>query len=81
MTRPLTQCQRVARALTNAGAAGVTQLDFDAPTDGGRPIRRLASRVADLRSDGYRIDTRRDRTGLARYVLSNAVRGPRGRAS
>lgn len=65
-----TQVHRVARALRFAGARGITQADFDPPAlDGLPPIRRLASRINDLRDAGWKIDSRGRRLGMARYVL------------
>jgi len=66
--RGLSQVQRVHRALILVGAAGLTQADFDHPDDGGPPVRRLASRVDELRKAGHLIETLRD-DGVARYVL------------
>jgi hypothetical protein len=63
-----TQRQRVARALTRFGRT--TELDWQGPTiDGGPPIRRLASRIAELRDEGWIIDSRERRHGLAVYRL------------
>lgn len=67
--RPLTQCERVLRALRAAGRRGISQLDFDAPSDGRPPIRRLASRIADLRAAGYRIESNQRRHKMAVYLL------------
>lgn len=82
--RPPTQCERVLRALSAAGRHGVSQLDFDPPAcDGRAPVRRLASRIADLRADGHRIDSTQRRSGMALYRLvgspeepAEAPRGP-----
>ncbi len=64
------QRHRVARALRLAGSRGLTQVDFDAPAlDGHPPIRRLASRINDLRATGWVIDSSGRRLGMARYVL------------
>jgi hypothetical protein len=49
---------------------GITQVDFDSPTiDGREPIRRVASRIDELRAAGYRIDSRGRRHRMAVYVL------------
>jgi hypothetical protein len=71
MRRTPTQTTRVYRALLAAGARGVRQQDFLPPevTDGGRPIARLASRIAELRAAGHAIDTVRAPSGIAVYVL------------
>lgn len=72
------QADRVLRALRHAGGYGVTQLDFDVPTiDGGAPIRRVASRVHELRTRGYAIVVRGRRRKMAVYVLTGLpVDGP-----
>lgn len=67
-----TQEQRVAKALRFAGSRGITQIDFDPPAlDGLAPIRRLASRINDLRDKGWKIDSTGRRLGMARYVLNS----------
>jgi hypothetical protein len=67
MRRPRTQTRRVLKALQQY-PGGITQLDFDGPTiDRGPPIRRLASRVNDLREDV--IDSSGRRNAMALYVL------------
>ncbi len=65
-----TQTDRVHDALRRAGRRGVRTTDFiGAPVvDGGPPILRVASRVAELRAAGHRIETRRA-GAVARYVL------------
>lgn len=65
-----TQSERVLRAL-RTHPRGITQLDFDGPrtVDGGPPVRRLASRIADLRAAGHRIEVRGRRHKMAVYVL------------
>jgi hypothetical protein len=71
----LTQAQRVARAFRRVGPRGITQLDFDAPTiDGRAPIRRVASRVAELRDAGYVIRSDGRRQLMAVYVLVHEPR-------
>lgn len=68
--RRLTQKGRVLRMLRHAAGTGITQLECDAPVDGGAPIRRLASRVAELRRDGHQIETLpARRRKMAVYVL------------
>ena len=53
MTRTPTQRERALRALHDRAGRGITQLDFDGPTiDGLPPIRRLASRIDELRAAG-----------------------------
>lgn len=64
--RTATQVERVAELLRRAGRRGITQIDADALH---KPIRRLASRVRDLRNAGYVIETRGRRHKLAVYVL------------
>lgn len=80
MTRRLTQRDRVLAALRRAGRHGLTQVDFHAPdvVDHGAPITRLSPRIRELRELGHKIDVRRERKGLARYVLvtSPADSGP-----
>jgi hypothetical protein len=61
-----TQHARVLAMLRRAGHRGITQLDADALP---KPIRRLASRVHDLRAIGYTIETRARRQMMAVYVL------------
>jgi hypothetical protein len=67
--RQSTQCERVDVLLRRAGRHGVTQLDADSPFDGGPPIRRLASRIRDLRERGYVIESTGRRNKLAVYIL------------
>jgi hypothetical protein len=64
-----TQLERVARALERYGR--VAQTDFDLPTtvDGLSPIRRVASRITDLRNAGWVIDGRERRDAMAVYRL------------
>jgi hypothetical protein len=67
-----TQVHRVAKQLRLAGKRGITQVDFDVPAlDGYPPIRRLASRISDLRDRGWRIDSSTRRLGMSRYVLQH----------
>src|SRR4051794_954643 len=71
MTR-LTQNERIVRMLRSTGDRGITQLDVDAPTlDGGTPIRRLASRINELRDAGYVINTHARRNKMAVYRLES----------
>jgi hypothetical protein len=84
-TRPSTQNARLLAALRDRGPEGITQLDFDgysaAVFDGGKPIRRLASRINDLRNDGYEITSRALPNRIAVYVLKgSAPEGMRLRA-
>lgn len=74
----LSQCDRVVRALIQH-PAGVSQPDFDAPVDGGKPIRRLASRIVELRDRGYVIETRRLPNRVALYVLVSVPERPPAR--
>ena len=70
----MTQRERVERLLKERGPLGITQADFDGPTvDGGLPIRRLASRINELRQDGWTIKSQRDPSKFSRYVLMGAV--------
>lgn len=63
-----TQLERVARALLRHGH--VSQLDFDSPTiDGLPPIRRVASRILDLRDAGWKINSHERRNAMAVYRL------------
>ena len=63
-----TQLERVARALERYGH--VSQLDMDAPTiDGLPPIRRVASRILELRDAGWTIDSHERRNAMAVYRL------------
>jgi hypothetical protein len=76
---PLTQRERVLRALQRVGSHGLTQVDFDLPAviDGGAPIKRVAARVEELRRDGCRIDVlpaRRNRCVV--YVLAAPAHQP-----
>ena len=50
------------RALRHAGERGLSSTAFLLPDvcDGGAPVLRVASRIAELRGDGYAIETRRD---------------------
>lgn len=68
-----TQRERVLRALRNAGSAGVPSTAFDRPADGGKPIRRVAARIRDLRAEGHPIGTRRAENGTAIYYLAGPV--------
>lgn len=74
----VTQNDRVLAALKQAGKRGVTELDFEAPrvTDGGKPIRRLAARVCDLRNQGLPVLTVGERDGVAVYVLPGSEAEP-----
>lgn len=74
LTKPAkaTQLERVAAQLKAVGDRGVTQIDFDAPDviDGGPPIRRVTSRIGELKNQGWRIETRSGPLGMARYVVT-----------
>lgn len=72
----MTQTTRVLRALRLAGPRGITQADFDyRPVDGGKPIRRLAARIKELRYDGHPIATSGVRRNqFAVYVLTEPGR-------
>ena len=70
----MTQTQRVLKALEAAGPHGLTQADFDNPTDGQPPIRRLAARIFDLKHsglipEGYEVYEVRDKNKFQRYML------------
>jgi len=70
----MTQTQRVLKALETAGPHGVTQADFDNPTDGQPPIRRLAARIFDLKHsglipEGFEVYEVRDKNKFQRYML------------
>lgn len=67
----MTQRQRVLAALEDAGASGVSPVDFLGPQviDGGKPILRVAPRVEELRKQGYRISSYRQPDSTVRYVL------------
>jgi hypothetical protein len=74
-TRPvgsLTQRERVLRLLRQRGSRGVCAPDFLLPdiADGGRPITRLAARVAELRAAGHIIVPAGSRGGcrVSRHV-------------
>jgi len=68
--RQKTQNERVAALLRQAARRGLTQLDADGPVlDGGPPIRRLASRISDLRDRGWVIDSSARRSKMAVYRL------------
>lgn len=69
--RQPSQRERVLAALRRAGAEGVSTTDFLPPDviDGGQPILRVPSRVDELRQRGHDIETVRQRSGVARYVL------------
>lgn len=67
---PRSQNARVLRMLRHVGPTGLSQLECDTPLDGGPPIRRLASRITDLRRDGHPILTLAERRRkMAVYVL------------
>lgn len=73
----MTQRERVERLLKERGLAGITQADFDGPTaDHGLPIRRLAARIEELRRDGWIIESHKDPSKFARYVLKTTVVKP-----
>ena len=76
MTAAPTQTQRILAALRAAGPRGITQLDFDTqPVDGGKPIRRVASRITELRDAGHLIDSSGRRFKMAVYVLVEDAEG------
>jgi len=54
-----TQNQRVEEAVRLAGRRGISQLYADQGLGTGPPIRRLASRINDLRHRGFEIETLR----------------------
>jgi hypothetical protein len=66
-----TQAQRVLAQLQRAGSRGLTALDFLAPdvVDGGPPITRLASRIADLKRDGHGVVATVEPVGRARVAV------------
>lgn len=74
----MTDKERVLRRL-RAGH-DVSPLDFDATSDavvdGGKPIKRVAARINELRDDGHRIDTvgRRNRCALYRLIRDADMR-------
>jgi hypothetical protein len=53
------------------GRAGVHQTDFDAGrvVDGGKPIRRLAARIDQLRNEGHWFNVHRRKDKTVDYVL------------
>ena len=63
--------ERVLELARKRGRAGVHQTDFDAGrvVDGGKPIRRLAARVDELKNQGHWFTTRRNRDRTTTYVL------------
>jgi len=68
--RQKTQNERVAALLRQAGRRGLQQIDVDGLVlDGGPPIRRLASRITDLRARGWVIDSSARRSKMAVYRL------------
>lgn len=74
----MTQTDRVLQLLRQRREAGITAVDFAAPNiaDGGKPIMRLAARIAELRGAGHKI-TDGGRTGaVKRYVLEEPQRAP-----
>jgi hypothetical protein len=78
---PLTQCQRVERALDEAGANGITQVDFLLPDviDGGKPITRVGARIYDLRKKrGLAIVELGHRDSCTIYMLAKYQRFPSG---
>ena len=86
----MTQNDRVGRMLRRAGRHGISQTDFDGPhtADGGPPVRRLASRIADVRALGYEIDStgRRNRMAVYRLIsepgrVADPVASPAGDAA
>lgn len=71
-----TQTDRVLAALEQAclEGCGINETAFALPSviDGGKPIRRVAARVHDLRKLGYRIRTVREANLTATYYLVGA---------
>jgi Helix-turn-helix domain len=71
----MSQTQRVLKALETAGPNGISASDFDGSRpviDGGRQIKRLAARIAELRGDGHEIasvSTKSRGAKFVRYVL------------
>lgn len=63
--------QRVLELARRRGSQGVHQTDFDAGrvVDGGRPIRRLAARIDELRDAGHWFTTRKHQDRTVTYVL------------
>ena len=75
--RQKTQNERVAALLRQAGRCGLQQQDVDGPVlDGGPPIRRLASRISDLRDRGWMIDASARRSKMAVYRLISEPAAP-----
>jgi hypothetical protein len=71
----MTQKERILDMLRIAGTTGITPWDALFPVDeGGAGCMRLAARIADLRADGWDIETR-TAGGFARYVLYEPARG------
>jgi hypothetical protein len=69
---------RVLELARHRGPRGVHSSDFDVPgqtVDGGKPIRRLAARVDELRNHGhwFEADRQRDRTVRYRLVRDAAI--------
>jgi len=63
--------ERVLELARLRGPVGVHQTDFDAGrvVDGGRPIRRVAARIDELRGAGHWFTTRKHRDRTVTYVL------------
>jgi hypothetical protein len=63
--------ERVLELARKRGTYGIHPTDFDAGrvVDGGKPIRRLAARIDELRDQGHWFDTRRHRDRTVTYVL------------
>jgi len=75
--RQKTQNERVAALLRRAGRRGLQQIDVEGPVlDGGPPIRRLASRINDLRGHGWVIDSSARRAKMAVYVALSEPAAP-----
>ena len=65
----MSDTSRIAHHLRSVGE--VSPLDFDGGrpiVDGGKPIKRVAARVKELRDEGWKIVTDQ-RDGMALYVL------------
>jgi hypothetical protein len=64
--------ERVLKLARRRGSSGVHQSDFDVlgqTADGGKPIRRLAARIDELRNHGHFFETRKRRDRTTDYIL------------
>lgn len=72
-----TQTDRVLAVLESRARTGhgVNETEFGgglgAVVDGGKPIRRVAARIHELRESGYAIDTVKQSNGTATYILTS----------